>query len=183
MLLLVPQPVIGNASETLTGSLLLGLMAASVYTDLRSGRIPNWLTIGFAIAGVVLNALTGGLQGGIAGIEGWLLGAGLVFAFFALGVMGAGDVKLLAAAGAVGGPGFVVNAFVFTGIAGGIIALLVTVRRRQAGYLAASVARHVHTLVYTGGIVPPKDPKTSPLRFPYSLAIAIGTVAALFWRL
>jgi len=171
------------AAEAAASALLLGVVAAAVYTDLRFGRIPNGLTLGGAALGLLLKLLSGGLQGALAGVEGWLLGAGLLFAFFALGAMGAGDVKLLAAVGAIEGPAFAFNAFVFTGIAGGVIALLVTLKRRRVGYLATTVATQLQALVYTGGIIRPKDAGASPLRFPYGLAIAAGSVAALFWRL
>jgi prepilin peptidase CpaA len=169
--------------EILAGVLLAALMAAAVYTDMRSGRIPNSITLGGAAAGLLLNVLFGGLGGGLNSLEGWLLGAGLFFAFFALGVMGAGDVKLLAAVGALGGPGFVFNAFVFTGLAGGLIAVAVVLRRRRVRYAVASMTTQIQSLVYTGWLPKPKDPKSSPLRFPYGLAIAAGSVAALFWRL
>lgn len=169
--------------EVLTGALLVGLVVAAVCTDLRSGRIPNRLTMGAAAAGLLLNVLLGGLNGALASGGGWLLGAGLLFAFFAVGALGAGDVKLLAAVGALKGPAFAFNAFVFTGVAGGIIAIIVLVRRRRVRYAVASVAAQVQGLVYTGSISRPKDPKSSPLRFPYGLAIAAGSLAALLWRL
>ena len=174
---------IADMPETVAGVLMVGLLAAAVYTDLRFGRIPNIITLGGAAAGLVLNLLFGGLGGGLTALEGWPLGAALFFAFFAIGVMGAGDVKLLAAVGALMGPSFVFNAFVFTGLAGGVIAVAVMVRRRMVRYTAASVTTQVQTLVYTGWLPRPKDPKSSPLRFPYGLAIAAGSVAALFVRL
>ncbi|MHB0869175.1 MAG: A24 family peptidase [Chloroflexota bacterium] len=169
--------------EAMMSVLLVGLVAVAVYTDLRQGRIPNRLTLGGAALGLLLNLLFGGPAGGMAGVGGWLLGAGLLFAFFALGAMGAGDVKLLAAVGAIEGPAFVFNAFILTGIAGGVVAILVVLKRRRVGYLAASIATQFQSLIYTGGILRPKDGKSSPLRFPYGLAIAAGSVAALFWRL
>ncbi|MGI5836451.1 MAG: A24 family peptidase [Chloroflexota bacterium] len=172
-----------TAPDVLTGAILVGIMVAAVYTDLRFGRIPNALTLGMAALGLLLNLLFGGFEGGLASVEGWLLGAGLFFAFFALGAMGAGDVKLLAAVGAIKGPYFVFNAFIFTGLAGGAIALLVVLRRRQVGYLAASMVMQLQSLIYTGGIVRPSSRESSALRFPYGLAIAAGSIAALFWSL
>ena len=97
--------------------------------------------------------------------------------------MGAGDVKLLAAVGAIEGPAFVLRAFVLMGLAGGAIAILVTLRRRRMGHLAASVATQLQSLIYTGSIVRPGEGRRPPLRFPYGLAIAVGGVGALLWRM
>lgn len=178
----VLQAIEGATLDLVTGTVLIAVMAVAVYTDLRASRIPNWLTLGGAALGLLLGLVSGGPGGGLTSALGWLAGTALFFLFFAIGVMGAGDVKLLAAAGALGGPGFALNAFVFTGLAGGIIALIVTLRRRRVGYLAANMTTQMQSLFYTGAIVR-KDPKASPLRFPYGLAIAAGSVAALFWRL
>ena len=183
MLASMPQLEKAGAMGPIASVLLAGLMVAAVYTDLRFVRIPNGLTLGGAALGLLLNLLFGGLGGALSSAEGWLLGAGLLFVFFALGAMGAGDVKLLAAVGAIEGPAFVFNAFVFMGIAGGAIAILVTLRRRRVRYLAASLATQLQAMIYIGSIVQPKDARSSPLRFPYGLAIAAGSFAALFWRL
>ncbi len=169
--------------EIVTGVLLVGLVAMAVSTDLRYGHISNSFTFGASTAGLLLNLLFRGAEGGLSSVGGWLLGVALLFAFFALGAMGSGDVKLLAAVGAIEGPSFVFTAFVFTAIAGGVIAVLVTMKRRRVGYLATTVMTQVQSLVYTGGIVLSKDGQPSPLRFPYGLAIAAGSVAALFWSL
>src|SRR5688500_14842611 len=71
-------------------------------------------------------------------IAGMFIGLLLMMPGHALGATGAGDVKLMAAVGAIVGPGLVVSAFLFTAIAGGILAILVALRRRR---LAATVAR------------------------------------------
>ena len=58
-------------------------------------------------------------------MAGFALGLLLMMPGHALGATGAGDVKLMAAVGAIVGPGLVVSAFLFTAIAGGILAILV----------------------------------------------------------
>src|SRR5438477_1353646 len=78
---------------------MVALLAATIalVTDLRSRRIPNWLTLSAFSAGVVLNIVASGTQGGVSALEGAALGFGLLIPFYVLRVMGAGDVKLLAA--------------------------------------------------------------------------------------
>src|SRR5215210_7805328 len=72
--------------------------------DVRTRRIPNWLTFGAAAAGVVYATFVAGPSGAGTAAAGWLAGVALFFPVFALGGMGAGDVKLLGALGAWLGP-------------------------------------------------------------------------------
>lgn len=182
MLPVSSPPSITLDVEAATSLLLVAVLAAAVYTDLRWGRIYNKLTLGAAGAGLLLNLLAGGFEGGLHSAGGWLLGAGFFILFFALGAMGAGDVKLLAAVGALKGPSFVFQAFLFTALAGGLIAVLVLVRRRRLGETFARLAWQLHGLV---PLVPAgrSDGASSPLRFPYGVAIALGSCAALFLRI
>ena len=156
-------------------ALSLGL-AAAVVIDVRTRRIPNWLT--GAIAGAGFGLAFGG--GGVTPWEAFLgLAAGLVLMLpgHVIGATGAGDVKLMAAIGAFLGPGLVFRAFLYSAVAGGVLALVVAVRR---GLLAdtvmtttqlvtsPSVAREA---VAAGG--------TRNNRVAYGPAIAAGTLIAL----
>lgn len=110
---------------------LVGTGAAAV-VDLRMRRVPNGLTLALAAAGLAL-AVTGfGRVGVIAACAGAAIGLLLMLPGYLFGGTGGGDVKLLAAAGTVLGPGATVWAFVATLIAGGALALIVAVQRRSA---------------------------------------------------
>ena len=67
----------------------------------------------------------------LASLAGLAIGFALMLPGHALGATGAGDVKLMAAVGAMVGPVTVVTAFAFTSIAGGIMALVIAIRRRR----------------------------------------------------
>ena len=82
----------------------VGLSAIACGWDLRTRRIPQVLTLGGAIAGFAFHAATGGWQGGLGSLAGWFIGIAIFLAPFALGGLGAGDVKLLGALGAWLGP-------------------------------------------------------------------------------
>ena len=97
--------------------------------DLRTRRVPNVLTMIMASVGIAAAAAGVGRIGVTAACAGCVLGAVLMLPGHVLGATGAGDVKLLAAAGALLGPGLTLRAFVATVIAGGIIALVVAVHR------------------------------------------------------
>ena len=81
-------------------SLAVAAALAATVCDLRARRIPNALTFGAAIAALIASTWSGGLAGAQTSLLGWLLGLALWLPFFALGGMGAGDVKMLAAIGA-----------------------------------------------------------------------------------
>jgi len=172
-----------TAIELATSLLLLAVVAAAVYTDLRRGLIYNRLTYGAAIAGLALNTIGYGLDGSLSSVKGWLVGAGLFVVFFLLKAMGAGDVKLLAAVGAIKGPLFVLNAFVFTGLAGGVIAIIYIIRRRRVHYFLTSMGLYLHDMVFLRRAPAAGEAGASSFSFPYGLPIAIGSVAALFLSL
>ena len=104
-------------------SIAVAIVAAA--WDLKTRRIPNFLTFGAAIAAVLVHLYLSGLTGGGWSIAGWLVGVAFFLPFFALGGMGAGDVKLLAALGAWLGPGPAVWVALFSLIAGGVLGLVV----------------------------------------------------------
>jgi prepilin peptidase CpaA len=121
-------------------ALLLALVLGAAVYDVRYRRIPNWLTATGVLLGVLLNTFPGLLYSHFLSVE-WsglwlsLKGLGLAFgvyvALYALRAMGAGDVKLMAAVGAVVGPQNWFGIFVLTALVGGVMSLiLITVSGR-----------------------------------------------------
>ena len=100
---------------------------AAAICDLRTRRIPNVLTFGSALAGIAVNTWLGGWTGGALASGGWLIGVACFFPLFALGGIGAGDLKLLAAVGAWLGPITVIWVALFSSIAGGLMGLVIAV--------------------------------------------------------
>ena len=110
------------------GIAVAGSTAAAI-VDLRTRRVPNALTMGMAAAGIGLAVMRAGPLGLAVSLAGCVLGAVLMLPGHVLGGTGAGDVKLLAASGALLGPAPTFHAFVATVIAGGVLALAVATRR------------------------------------------------------
>lgn len=109
--------------------LLAVLLAAAVF-DVRYRRIPNWLTVGGVVLGLAVNAVIGPP---LAGIMFSLAGLGVAFGIYvllyALRAMGAGDVKLMAAVGALVGWERWFGIFFVTALIGGIMALILVLSR------------------------------------------------------
>jgi prepilin peptidase CpaA len=126
------------------------------------------LGVGFAAAGF------SGISLGAAAL-GFVIGFLLMLPGHALGATGAGDVKLMAAVGAIVGPGIVVNAFLFTALAGGVLALAVAIRRRRFAATLAGTARFIAAPAEVK-----RDVKAAAAvrRFAYGPAIAVGSVLA-----
>ena len=159
------------------------IVTAAAATDLRSRKIPNWLTLSGVCAGLLLNWNISGLAGIRSSLEGMGLGFGAYFVLYCLHAMGAGDVKLMAAVGAIVGPENWFRVFIATAIAGGVLALALVIwkgRLREtlwnalfiAGELARFRAPHKRR-----SDLDVKDPRS--LKMPHGVAIAAGTVTCL----
>jgi prepilin peptidase CpaA len=156
---------------------VVAVTTAAAVVDLRTRRVPNWLTFGTAALGVTMaTAQAGGI--GVAGaLGGLLVGLVLMLPGHVFGKTGAGDVKLLAALGTLLGPRSIAMAFLYTAIAGGVLAVLVATKRRRLRETLEGTA----TLVVSGGgnAAEIEKPSTDN-RFAYAPAIAIGAVVAAF---
>ena len=154
--------------------LAAGVIAASVI-DLRTRRIPNVVT--GAMMGAGLGLAAAGVHGMTlsAAALGFLVGLGLMLPGHVIGATGAGDVKLMAAIGTLLGPALAVNAFLFTAVAGGVLAFAVSVRRQRLAVTVAGTARLISM---------PSDARqeirgaTASSRFAYGPAIAVGSIIA-----
>lgn len=106
-------------------SLAIGLLlATAALFDWRHRRIPNALTFGLALSGVLYGAATGGLGGARHSILGLLTGLALLMPLYLAGATGAGDVKLCAGIGAWYGAHQTIWILAYAAIAGGIFAVL-----------------------------------------------------------
>jgi prepilin peptidase CpaA len=150
---------------------------SSAAIDLRTRRVPNWLTFGLAALGLVL-AVARGHQLWYA-IGGLVLGFGLMLPGHIVGATGAGDVKLLAALGSWLGPAGTATAFVYAALAGGVLAIIVAVHR---GRLRTTMERTA-VLARSGGSLAAEIGRApAASRFAYAPAIALGAIAvALGW--
>ncbi|ADE14568.1 peptidase A24A prepilin type IV [Nitrosococcus halophilus Nc 4] len=168
-------------SISFTAFSLLGfLLAAASYRDLKSHRIPNVLTFGGALLGLILQVWFLGLEGLLSGLGGLTLGLLLYLPFYLLGGMGAGDVKLLAAVGAFLGAKAILWVAILSLLAGSVIGMGVLLVRGIFLEVWRPYATTAKFLLLAGTYIPPEINRTLNTRFPYAVAIAAGTLGAVF---
>jgi prepilin peptidase CpaA len=157
--------------------------AAAVY-DVRTRRIPNALTFGAAAAALLFHAIDGGGSEMGAAALGWVVGTLVFIVPFALRGLGGGDVKLVAALGAWLGAGNAVWLALYTGIAGGVLALLTALSH---GYLRTALNNVWLLLCHwrVSGLRSLPEISLEHSRGPrlaYAVPILFGTIAVVWFR-
>jgi prepilin peptidase CpaA len=164
--------------------LLLALWMA--WSDIKTRRIPNYLTFGSALAGL-------GFQLGFHGVTGLthaLLGMGLGFTllipFYIRGGLGAGDVKALAGLATWLGPLQTINLFIYMGISGVFLIIIILWWRGLIWSKIRQIWESLVNLVLLYFLLrsyPTRDrsPNSSAEGIPYAVTLAMG-MAILCWR-
>jgi Flp pilus assembly protein, protease CpaA len=111
--------------------LLFMLVLAALFSDIKTYKIKNVLIIFFVIAGVGLNTLAFGVKGLADCLLGTVLPFFLLILLFAARMLGAGDIKLFCAAGAIMGWQYILYCMAFSFMAGGVIALIIMLAGRN----------------------------------------------------
>lgn len=162
--------------------LAITVVTAAFY-DLRYRRIPNWLNLSGLILGFGLNLFFFHLHGAVIAGEGLLFAIAVYMPLYMLRGMGAGDVKLMAAVGAMVGPGNWVEILIGTALIGGVAgATYASIKGRFS-----ETCCNVHFILKD--LVQFRAPhKTNPeldfrnpasLRMPHGVMIAIGSLTVV----
>lgn len=157
------------------------VVLAAALCDLRTRRLPNALTFGAAGVALAVHGAAGGWVELAHAAVGWGVGLVLFLPLYALGGMGAGDVKLLGAIGAWLGPMGAVWTGLYGAIAGGVMALVVAIGR---GYLRTAL-RNVGSMVLAWFLTGPRPvegltlAESRSIRLPYAVPLAAGALATL----
>jgi prepilin peptidase CpaA len=165
------------ASNPVVLAVLVVGMGIGAFVDLRTRRVPNALTLTLAAIGITFAVVGVSGQSVGASLLGLGLGLGLMLPGYVFGATGAGDVKLLAAAGALLGPAHVGLAFFYTALAGGALALLVARKRRRLVLTLAGTGQLITTGAANAAAI---EHPASNNRFAYAPAIAVGSILAAF---
>lgn len=172
----------------LAAAATLVMVWIAAWIDVRSRRIPNPITLLGAAAGLLVHAYGSGLYGVADSVLGLALGLALMLPGYLLHSTGAGDVKLMAAVGAILGPKGVAVAFFFSILIGASIgvgyALAAWLGKGAKGPLSR-YAGMLRFLIVTGrfSYVPPGPDEALGQRFAFGVPIAIGSTVAVLWPL
>jgi prepilin peptidase CpaA len=156
------------------------LVAAAIF-DIRYRRIPNWLTLGGVLAGILLNWFIGPPEGGVLYSLAGLGGAFAVYlVLYLLRAMGAGDVKLMAAIGAIVGLERWFGIFFITAIVGGLMALLLVLIRGRAKKTFWNVGFILNEMRFGRAAYVTREEldvrSEKALGLPHGAVIAVGTI-------
>jgi prepilin peptidase CpaA len=153
------------------------LAAAAGWTDWRSRRIPNWLTVPGLALGIAINSVVGGWAGAKSSVLGALLGLALLLPFVLIKSLGAGDWKLVGALGAFLGPERLMAVLLGAVLVAGAMALVLVIWKKRVRetmrnlwrILAAFLALHL----------PEPDlslENPDALKVPFGVAVAIAVI-------
>lgn len=111
---------------------LLVMLAVAAYFDIRYRRIPNLISVVGLVVALILHAIIAPVWPGLRfSLSGFGLAFGIYIVLYSIRAMGAGDVKIMAAAGAMLGWADWMGLFIVTAILGGIAALILVISKRR----------------------------------------------------
>lgn len=153
------------------------LALAAGWTDLRSRRIPNWLTVPGLLIGVAGSTFLGGWSGLKSSLLGAGLGLVLLLPFVLLRSLGAGDWKLAGALGAFTGPAVLIDLLLGSVFVAGIMAVALVIYKGRVVQTMRNIG-HILTSLLTfrlpGRQVSLDNPDS--LKIPYGVALAFTVV-------
>jgi prepilin peptidase CpaA len=159
----------------LSPPLLLSLWMAG--TDLAQRRIPNYLTLGGAVAGLGFQLGYRGWPGFLDGLGGAGLGFFLLLWPYFKGGMGAGDVKALAALGTWLGLKPTFHLFIYMGLSGGLIIIVALAwQGRLRSLLSRGAVQICNWFLCRSQPEFAGRAETGGLEIPYGAALALGMV-------
>ncbi len=167
----------------LLSALMLIVVLTAAAFDVRHRKIPNWLSVSGLFAALASHLILGGLPGLGASLGGFAAAFTLYFVLYILHAVGAGDVKIMAAVGAIAGIGWWFLILILTFLTGAILGIALAIskgRLRTTLWNTAYLGRELISFRLpwlTRKELDVKNPAT--LRLPHGLSIAIGAVLSL----
>jgi prepilin peptidase CpaA len=159
--------------------LLIPLTLIISYYDVKHRRIPNVFVVFALVSGISINVIANGWRGLRASLIGCLLSFGLMLLLHIFGALGAGDVKLFSAIGAVIGANLVLPTFVVVVMTGGALAIMSTIRLGSIRETFERVGYIFYSLLVSWRVPKYVLPAEKMRTIPYGVAITIGSLVSL----
>jgi prepilin peptidase CpaA len=169
-----------NAPQAVTWIVSIILVEAAVIDGLKL-RVPNWLTFHLILGGLLYGAWSHGGAGLVWALAGTAVGLASLLPLYAIGGMGAGDVKLMAGVGAWMGPAITLWAFATATIVGGVMAVAMVAWSGQ--YVRhwvqlQSIGREILTVRNPEKLAATAAArKPTMMLLPYGIPLAVGSIA------
>lgn len=159
------------------------ILSISLYTDIRTFRIPNYLSVSGVLIGFFYHFIHNGFSGLIFSFQGFLVGVAILMVLYLFKAVGAGDVKIFAAIGALTGVEFVLDVVVYSILYAGIIGLFIFLYRKQ---LFSHILYFINYLI----LLPfAKNSNNQPRtlfqgsKFPFMYAVFPAVITAFFYHI
>ncbi|MDY0408519.1 prepilin peptidase [Virgibacillus soli] len=163
--------------------IILALFLAFVcYFDIRYHRIPNWLNVSGFFIGIIYHVIVNQLNGFLDAMLGSLAGGGILLLLYVFKAIGAGDVKLFAAIGAICGVLFTLYGIMYSIIFAGIIGIVILLLTKTFLVNMTLVFIHMKESLQKKSLTPLDDFKNNiSNRFPFIYAVIPGIVTSFYY--
>jgi prepilin peptidase CpaA len=160
--------------------IISALLILALVSDLTTYRIKNSITYSFMLVGLIANFVLKGPEGVLFSLQGIMLPVVGLILLYIMRTIGAGDIKLLSAVGAMMGASFILYATVYSFICGGVIASLLILIRRNGIERFKYLLSYMKSCLISMELLQYADfkDKQDNGKFHFSIAVASGTVAA-----
>lgn len=179
---------VGAAGTLIINLVLVAVLVICAVTDARESKIYNVVTFPAMLVGFVLNGLFGvlagtGATGLIWALLGWAVGMAIQWVPWMLGLAKAGDVKLLAAVGALKGWAFCVFGFLYGAAAFGFLILPWLAWRGELRGVGKNIAHYFRLGLLMRAAPEAPTPTVTKKFVPWGVGLAVGFFIALIIEL
>ncbi len=157
------------------------IVTAAFVTDIRTMKIPNWLTLTAVVSGILFHTAAEGLQGLAFSAKGLGVGFAVLLLMHVMGAVGAGDVKLFAGIGAWLGALLTLQCLVYSVLCAGMIGILILLWRREMLKRLRQIVLSISGALILKSPRILKAEKEKQLRFPFMLAVFPGYIIACMY--
>ncbi|ANE49002.1 hypothetical protein SY83_17855 [Paenibacillus swuensis] len=158
-------------------------MLIALITDTTRMIIPNTLTVGGAAAGLLYHTTISGWEGFLFSFAGLASGFGLLVLLYAFGGIGAGDVKLFGAIGAITGTLFVIECLMYSIIYGAFIGILLFIIKKQLLYRISKIYYQMISLMWADKVKIRwrNGSENQYMQFPFMYAVFPAGLTSLYY--
>ena len=162
--------------------ILIIFLIVAFYYDVKQQRIPNWWTVSGVLVGIIFHLVVNHLDGFIQSVLGTLIGGGVLLLLYIFKAIGAGDVKLFAAIGAICGVLFTLYAIMYSIIFAGIIGLIVLLFTKTFLVNMTMAILHILESIQDRTLTPLDEFKNKVSnRFPFIYAVIPGVMVSFYY--